>query len=183
MQRGWNGEMRQRTDHDVVIPRVAEQPGLQHHLGEFLDKQGNSIGLANDCFENFRWYFLPASEISDHRGGFVAPKSIDLDHCHVRLIEPWWKKLGPEGDQQEHRSRPDRLDKTIRCFQRGRIDPMCVLDYEENRLSAGKGQNLTGQSFDREIFLPSRRQVQGRIASVRWNRQQGRIERGVNHYL
>ena len=51
------------------------------------------------------------------------------------------------------------------------------------RVEGGKGQNLTGQSFDREIFLPSRRQVQGRIASVRWNRQQGRIERGVNHYL
>ena len=60
---------------------------------------------------------------------------------------------------------------------------MCVLDYEEHRLCARKGQNLTGQCFDREIFLPSWRQVQGRIASVRWNRQQGGIERGVGHYF
>src|SRR5262245_56524266 len=111
------------------------------------------------------------------------PKSIDLDHGHVRLVEPRWRKLGPEGNQQEHRSRPDRLDETIRRFQRGRIDPMCVLDYEEDRLSARKSQNLTGQSFDREVFLPSRRQVQRRIASVRWNRQQGRIKGGINHNL
>jgi tetrahydromethanopterin S-methyltransferase subunit E len=32
---------------------------------------------------------------------------------------------------------------------------MCVLDYEEHRLCARKGQNLTGQCFDCEVFLPS----------------------------
>ena len=60
---------------------------------------------------------------------------------------------------------------------------MRVLDHEEHRLCARQGQNLTGQGFDREIFLPSRRQVQRRIASVRWNGQQGGIERGVGQYL
>src|SRR5262249_56225222 len=108
-----------------------------------------------------------AGEMPDHRAGLVAPKSIDLDHCHVRLIEPGWEKLGPERQQEEHWSRLDRFDEPIRCFQRGRIDPMCVLDYEQHRLRARKGLNLTGQGFDREIFLPSWRQVQGRIASVR----------------
>src|SRR5262249_21389094 len=107
MQRGRNGELRQRTDRDVAIPCVLEQPGLPQHLGEFLDKQRISIGLANDCLEPFRWQFLAASEIPDHRGGFVASKSIDLNHGHLRLVEPRWKKLGPEGNQQEYRSRPD----------------------------------------------------------------------------
>ena len=82
-----------------------------------------------------------------------------LDHGHVRLIEPRWEKLRPEGDKEEHRSRLNRLDKSVRCFQRGRIDPMRVLDYEEQRLFARKGQNLASQGFDREILLSSRRQV------------------------
>src|SRR5215813_14669693 len=123
-----------------------------------------------DCRAPLSALRLLACEIPDHRAGLVAPKSIDLDQCHVRLIEPRWEKLGPEREQKEHRSRLDRFDEPIRCFQCGRINPVCVLDYEEHRLCTRKSLNLTGKGFDREIFLPSWRQVQSRIASVRWNR-------------
>ena len=60
---------------------------------------------------------------------------------------------------------------------------MRVLDYEEHRLCARKHQNLAAQGFDREIFLTSRRQIQGWISSLRRNRQQGGIERSIGQYL
>src|SRR5215467_434605 len=85
-----------RADRDVAIACIPEQAGLQHHLGQLFDKQGNPISLADDRLEHFGWQFLAACEIPDHRAGLVAPKSIDLDHCHVRLIEPRREKFGPE---------------------------------------------------------------------------------------
>src|SRR5262249_25440849 len=96
---------------EIAISRISEQPRLQYHLGEFLDKQGNSIGLADDCLEHFGWQFLAAGEIVDHCSGFVAPESIDVNHGDVRLSEPRWGKLGPKGDQEQYRSRFDRFHK------------------------------------------------------------------------
>src|SRR5262245_54568181 len=183
MQRGRNGEISQRADRDVAIPCIPKQPGLQHHLGELLDKQGNPIGLADDWLEHFGRQFLAACEIPDHRTGFVAPKSIDLDHRHVRLIEPRWEKLGPKREQEEHRRRLDRFDEPIRCFQSGRVDPMRVLDYEEHRLCACKGLNLTGQGLDREIFLPSRRELKGWIAYLSRDRQSDGLEQWEGTYI
>src|SRR5262249_16966557 len=65
-----------------------------------------------DCRAPLSALRLLACEIPDHRAGLVAPKSMDLDQGHVRLIEPRWEKLGPEREQKEHRSRLDRFDGT-----------------------------------------------------------------------
>src|SRR5262249_22287643 len=46
VQRGRNSEVWQRTDGDVAITFVSEQPRLQHHLGELLDEERNPVGLA-----------------------------------------------------------------------------------------------------------------------------------------
>ena len=60
----------------------------------------------------------------------------------MRLIEPRREVLRPEGYQEEHRSRFGRLDASVDRLQRGRIDPVDILNQDEQWFCMSEAENL-----------------------------------------
>ena len=67
MQGGGNRQRGQRLGQLIALLPLLEQPGLEHHLGQLLDKQRHAIGLGHDLRHNLRRQGLAVRHLGDHR--------------------------------------------------------------------------------------------------------------------
>jgi len=84
----------------VVTLLLAQQPALQHALGQFLDKQRHAVGTIDDLDDDVIGQGFAAGGLR-HKSGSVEPiQAMKHQHRHMRLAGPGLLELGTEGDDQ-----------------------------------------------------------------------------------
>ena len=68
MQCGGNRQRGQGPGELIVLLTLLEQPGLQHHLGQLLDKQRHAIGLGDYLLDHLGWQGLAVRHPASHLG-------------------------------------------------------------------------------------------------------------------
>ena len=127
VQGGRHGERRRR--HGGYRRIAAIGTGLDHSLGQFLDKERHPVGALDDLVDNIRRQCPEiAGEPTHERRPFAAAEPVQRDHRHLRPSDPGWLELGAVGCNQQHRHIRDPLDSEVEQLARGRIDPMQVLE-------------------------------------------------------
>ena len=70
--------------------------GLDHRLGQFLDKERHPVGALDDLVDDIRRQRPEiAGEPSHERRSFIAAEPVQRDHRHLRLADPGRLELGP----------------------------------------------------------------------------------------
>ena len=169
VQGGRNRQGRQGTGQAVAVLALLEQAGLQHHLGQFLDKQGHAIGLGHDLLDHLRWQGFTVGHLADHLRG-LAPRQPGHRHLgEVRAPRPWRTEVRTKGAQRQDAGGGALIDQEAEKLQRGRIDPVQVFHDKEHGLLRGDAQQDRQQGVQRLLLLLLGRHGQGGI--VRGQRQ------------
>ena len=72
--------------------------GLDHRLGQFLDKERHPVGSLDDLVDNIgRQCPEIAGELMHERRPFAAAEPVQRDHRHLRPSDPGRLELGPVG--------------------------------------------------------------------------------------
>ena len=78
--------------------------------------------------------------LSDHlieeSFGFLRTKPGDRHRRDMGPCSPGGCKFGPKSRNEQHGKRDNRFDELAKQFEAGRIDPMQILEYHENRSGA-----------------------------------------------
>ena len=106
LQRRGNGERRQRTIKAIAPGIFHEQAGLQHRLGQFLDKQRDAIRLVDDLRHHFAWQLPTDGHLFDQSARVLPVKPIEPQQADIGKTRPGRLELGPEGHEREYRQAP-----------------------------------------------------------------------------
>ena len=122
---------------------------------------------------------LVARKISDQFGALFPRQAIEVDLGHMGSAEPRRRELGAERDHEQERKFRRAVDHHAQKLERRRINPVNVLEYQENRLTR-QSFKLRHQRLQR-LFAPLLwGELQRRITSLSRNRKQlGDQRRGL----
>jgi hypothetical protein len=120
---------------------------------------------------------LTAGHVRDHLGAQARRQAIESDEGHMRATDPGRRKLRPEGKYHQCPQRGHSIDEEVERLARGRIAPVHVLPHHQHRLPRGKSLDLRQLGMKHPFLALLRRQVKGRIAVPRGDRQQFRQQR------
>ena len=88
----------------------------------------------------------------------------------MRLAAPGMLKLGPEGDDQQHRHMPGLIERQIQQLARGRVDPMRVLEHHQNGVASRHHFELMQQRLEQLLAFALR--AEGEVGRGVRQRQQ-----------
>src|SRR5215469_7893519 len=101
----------------------------------------------------------------------------------MRLPDPGRHKLRTEGDHEQYGQLGYAIDDQVEQFERGRVDPMGVLENQQHRTAARKASELPDQNgesllastlgFWRKRRIPSLRRHTKQVGNQR--RRVGRV--------
>ena len=96
---------------------------------------------------------LPASPSTSTALSLAPAQLIQRQHRHLRLDAPGVPKLGAEGDDQQDRQQPYAIECKVEQFPRGRIYPMRVLEYHQDRPALSQGFELVQLSLKQHFAV------------------------------
>ena len=134
VQRGGNRQRRQGTGELVAVLPFLEQPGLQHHLGQLLDKQRHAIGLGHDLRHDLGGQGLAVCDPPDHLCRLVMRQARQRELGEVRAPRPGRGELGAKGQQRQDTRRGTLVEEEREQLQRGGIGPVQIFPDTEHRL-------------------------------------------------
>jgi hypothetical protein len=154
--------------------------GLDHRLGQFLDKERHTVGALDDLVDNIRRQRPEiAGEPMHEPRPFAAAEPVQRDHRRLRPSDPGRLELGAVGCDQQHRQACDLLDRKFDRLVRGRIEPMQVLKDHQDRLPPRQRLELPQQRRQCPLLLALRAQVERREALAAGKRQHFGDQRDV----
>ena len=168
VSRGWRKAARARRDASPAAPRRAGP--LEHCLGQFLDKERNSVGLGDDLrhYLGGQW---PAGDMLGQGRDLGGGQAVERYAGDVRQPGPGRLVFRPEGDQHQYRQGAEPLDHQIEHFERGRIGPVGVLEQHQDRLLSRQCFELVEQGRQGQAALLRGTQCERRIAVAGRDRQ------------
>ena len=104
------------------------------------------------------------------RGGPAEP--VEGERRGVRVAVPGRPELGPVGHDQQHRQALDPLHREVEQLERGRIDPMRVLEHHQHRASRRQPLELGEERPEGAGLLLLRRQGRQREAALGRQREE-----------
>jgi len=152
-------ERRQYAIEHVAISFFAQQTALQDALGQFLDKQWYAIGAVGDLVDDLIRQRFAAGNLLDQDGPVMPVQAIERQHRHLWLAGPGWLKLGAERHDQQHWQAADSLDGEVEQLERGRVDPVRVLEDHQHWLLVRQTFELTQQRLQCSFLLAPRAEV------------------------
>ncbi len=146
--------------------------GLDHRLGQFLDKERHPVGALDDLVDDIRRQCPEIAGEPMHEGRpLAAAEPVERQHRHLRLSGPGRLELGAERCDQQHRQARDPLDGKVEHLARGRIDPMHILEDHQYRLPPRQRLELAQQRRQCPLLLALRAEVERREALAAGKRQ------------
>ena len=145
---------------------------LDDVLGQVFDEQRQPVGPFGDRGHRAAGDGMPATEPIDHRQRIVA---IEHQKSHLRNIQPVPPvvgMLGPCGNEGKHRQVRGGVHHHSQQFVSGRVDPVEILDDQENRASCRRTFHQVDEHFQQTLTLPLRRQPERSVRRLVGNRQQ-----------
>ena len=131
-------ERRQQAGELEMVARGDEQTRLQHHLGQLLDEQRHAVGARDDLLEDLGRQSPGAGDPRDH-GQDLAPAQPGERQRGDVAPSPGRRETGSKGDEQQDRQPLDALDREIQKLAGARVDPLGVLEDDQERLPAAPG--------------------------------------------
>ena len=115
-----------------------------------------------------------ASDPLGHLTNVLPVQPAEGQRGDVRQPRPRRIEFGPEGDEHQHRELTDTFDGQIGQLARGRVDPLYIFEYLQDRLFAGKALELIEQPCQGLAALLHGAELERRIASSERDREEAR---------
>jgi len=103
VQRRRYGDRRQRSVEHVAVRRLTQQSALEQRARQLLDEQRDAIGVRKDLLDDGVGQRLLPGDAGNDAGAVATAKAAQGQHRHMRLPDPGWLELRPDGDDQQHR--------------------------------------------------------------------------------
>ena len=175
LQRRRYGERRKRcVEHVASWASHATAPLSSSVLAQFLDEQRHAIGVRKNLLDDGVGQRLALGDAVDDAGAVAAAEAAQGQHRHMRLADPGRLDLRPERDDQQHRQIGGAGNRSIEQVERCRIDPMGVLDHDQDRALRRLAVELVEKRGESHLPLLLRADCQRRVAAVRRHGQKTR---------
>src|SRR6516225_8100306 len=138
VQRRGNGQWRQRPDQLVSVGSLAEQVALQYGLRQLLDEQRHAVGVHHDLIQHLGWQGFAMGYASNQRLSLGAVEAVERHIHHMTKVGPGSLELRARRSEQQQSDAVSLLDDSRKQFQRGRIDPMQVLEEQQHWLASAQ---------------------------------------------
>ena len=137
--------------HERIVQgrRHSGVAGLEDGLGQLLDKQRHAVGAGDDGVDDLDGQDGAAAQPVDDRLDAGAAEAVEGEAGDVRVAGERRLVLGPAGQQQQDGCRGAAIERLLDELERGRVDPVRVLEHEQHRLLAGEAEDLVDQRPER----------------------------------
>ena len=183
LQRRRYGERRQRSVEHVAVRRLTQQPALEQRARQLLDEQRHAICVRKDLLDDGVGQRLVLGDAANDAGAVATAKAAQGQHRHMRLADPGRLELRPGRDDQQHRQVGDAGNHSIEQIQRCRIDPVGVLEHDQDGALRRYAVELVEKRREGHLPLLLRADRQRRVAPVRRHRQQLGDERHIARHI
>ena len=171
-QGGGNGQRRQRPLEFVAVGQLGQGTGLQQQLGDLLDKQRYTVGLHHQQAHYLgRKPFAPG-EPRNHGFHVGWREAVDDELEPVGAVFPRRLELRAERHHGQHGGGRCLLDQQVQQLQRGRVGPVHVLPYHQQRPFLGHVHQPVHQVLVGKAFLPLRQRAHLALSLMHGNGQQ-----------
>ncbi len=138
VQRLRDRERWERAEQFVAALGFADELALEHGPGQFLGEQRHPVGAREDLLDDRPRQRLVAGDLADQRLAVLVIEPLELNGRDMRVVRPWRAELRPCRDQGERAPLRDALDQGGKQLERGWIDPVHVLEREEDGFLRGE---------------------------------------------
>ncbi len=159
IERGGDGEAEILAE-SVARPRG--MTGIDEEASDLLDEERNAVGARCDLAGE---HAIAAIEhLLQHRRDMLRRQAAELQHDRVRRIHPIGRRRVARAEDQQHALLADQRGQRLEHRERGRVEPVQILDDEAERLAARENEALFDQHRDRRLAeLLGRLAAEGRI--------------------
>ena len=134
LQRGRNGQVRQRSDQGIALGLLFEKIRSYDHLGQFFDKQRDAIGFAGDLFHHLGRQGPALGDVGDHDLNMPARQAAEGDMGDMRAERPGRAELRATGQQQQQPRPGNMVNQQAQKFEGRGVAPVQVFDHTMHRL-------------------------------------------------
>ena len=138
---------------------LAQQAAFDNGLGQLLEEQWHAVGAGEDLPEDLGRQRLAAGGALDQRHAVAAAEAGERQHRDVGVGGPGRGELRPRGDEEQQWQRRCPRHGQGQQLERGRVDPVRVLEQHQHRLPRRKPPQLRQQRLERLLLAPLRREV------------------------
>ncbi len=139
--------------------------GLDDGLGQLLDEERHAVGAGDDGVDDLDGQDGAAAQPLDDRLDAGAAEAVEGEPGDVRVAGQRRLVLGPTGEQQQDGGSGTAIERLLDELERGRVDPVRVLEHEQHRLLAGEAEDLVDQRPERAGALGLRGQLERTVAA------------------
>ena len=166
MQGGRHGGARQRRGGERSAHVGLLRIGLDHRPGELLDEERHTRRALDDLLDHPARERRIARNALDQGRRVVPPEPAERQRRDMRQSGPGRPELGPEGDKEQRRQAPEALNRHAQQFQGRRVDPVRILEQDEDGLPRREAGELRQQGREQPLAPPLRvERRQGRPAA------------------
>jgi len=149
----------QRTlEHIIPVP-LLHHLTFQHRLGQLLDEQRHAIGARKNLVRHLLRQALAARHLFDQCRAVTSAHACERDRRHVRVTGPGRREFWPGGHEQQRPKSRHLLHRSGEQLQRGWVDPVDILESNENGLLGRHGVELGQQRGQRLLLALLRTQL------------------------
>jgi hypothetical protein len=112
----------------------SEHALLQQRPGDLLDEEGIPLGLLDDELAELRRQFGRLDDGAGHGRHLGLRERLERDPDVVAPVAEWMLVAGPVREQEARPRGGDRIDQELEELLGGGVDPVQVLDHEDERL-------------------------------------------------
>ncbi len=121
---------------------------LQERPGDLLDEEGIPLGLLHDQLTKLRRQLRRLDDRAGHGRHLGRREGLERDPHVVAAVAEGLLVAGTMGEQKARPGGGDRIDQELEEFLGGGVDPVQVLDHEDQRLPLGRAQEERVQGSD-----------------------------------
>ena len=118
---------------DPAIAPIGQEIRIQHRLGQLLDEQRHALGLGHDLVGERCGQGLVRRHLRHQRGALPLAERRQRECREPRAAGMRRCRLRSRRDDHEDRQGGDPVDQQLQKLHRRRVDPMHVLDHDQQR--------------------------------------------------
>jgi hypothetical protein len=121
----------------IAIVPFTQHTGFQNSLCQLFDEQRNAVRAAHDLGQNRLRQSLLHKSLGKCSTLALA-EAAEREVGDVLMVGPWRTEFGSGGYQQQQAPMQTSIDRAREELERGGIEPMHILEHEQQRLVASK---------------------------------------------
>ena len=144
-----------RTHQLIPVRTLAQRPALEQLPGQLLDVQGYAVRMLENLVGHLLRQRLAAYDAVNEHARILATEA---GEPYVRADRPGWLEFQPSGDEHHDGKPRNRLHQQAQQLQRGRVEPVRVLDQHQHRPAHRQPLDARQHGRQRPLLALLRRQ-------------------------